>query len=269
MTFLLESETADAHGSGGGLDPMHQFLITPAFEGFEFPTVFGIDLTITNAAYYMIITTLVIIFGLILMTGRGAMVPTRSQSIAELLYGFVADMIRGIMGEEGMKFFPYVFALFTFILVANLLGLLPGAYTFTSQIIVTFALAMISFTLVLVTGFAKNGLGFLQLFAPKGLPFMMYFLIIPIEIISFISRPFSLAIRLFANMMAGHVLLKLFGGFVIMLSGLGLVGIVGAIMPMAVATAVTALELMVAFLQAYVFAVLTCIYLNDALHPTH
>jgi F-type H+-transporting ATPase subunit a len=248
------------------LDPMHQFVIQPVV---ELPTVFGIDLTITNAALFMIATTLTVVIGLVLMTGRGAMVPTRSQSIAELLYGFVADMVRSIMGEEGMKFFPFVFSLFTFILVANLLGLLPGTYTATSQIVVTFALALASFALVLITGFAKNGLGFLKLFAPAGLPFMMYFLIIPIEIISFLSRPFSLAIRLFANMMAGHVLLKLFGGFVLMLSSIGAIGIAAAIMPLAVATAVTALEIMVAFLQAYVFAVLTCIYLNDALHPAH
>jgi len=251
---------------GPALDPMHQFVIQPVL---ELPTIFGIDLTITNAALFMIVTTLVILAGLTLMMGRGAMVPSRSQSIAELLYGFIADMVRSIMGEEGMKFFPFVFALFTFILIANLLGMFPGTYTVTSQIVVTFALAMSSFTLVLITGFAKNGLGFLKLFAPAGLPPLMYILIIPIEIISFLSRPFSLAIRLFANMMAGHVLLKLFGGFVLLLSSLGTLGIAAAIMPLAVATAVSALELMVAFLQAYVFAVLTCIYLNDALHPAH
>ncbi|WP_339743140.1 F0F1 ATP synthase subunit A [uncultured Maricaulis sp.] len=247
-------------------DPMHQFVVQPVL---ELPTLFGIDLTITNAALFMIVTTLVTSFGLIALTGRGAMVPTRSQSIAELLYGFVADMVRSIMGEEGRKFFPYVFTLFTFILVANLIGMFPGTYTITSQLVVTFALAMISFTLVLITGFAKNGFGFLKLFAPAGLPPLMYILIIPIEVISFLSRPFSLAIRLFANMMAGHTLLKLFGGFVLSLSSIGAVGIAAAVMPLAVATAVTALELMIAFLQAYVFAVLTCIYLNDALHPTH
>ena len=248
------------------LDPLHQFVIQPVV---ELPTLLGIDLTITNAALFMILTTVTILVGLTVMTGRGAIIPTRSQSIAELLYSFLADMVRSIMGEEGMKFFPFVFAMFTFILTANLLGLLPGSYTATSQLVVTFALAFSSFALVLITGFAKNGLGFLKLFAPAGLPFLMYFLIIPIEIISFLSRPFSLAIRLFANMMAGHVLLKLFGGFVLLLSSLGTLGIAAAILPLAVATAVTALELMVAFLQAYVFAVLTCIYLNDALHPAH
>lgn len=247
-------------------DPMHQFVVQPVL---ELPTLFGIDLTITNAALFMIATTVITSFGLILLTGRGAMVPTRAQSIAELLYGFVADMVRSIMGEEGRRFFPYVFTLFTFILVANLIGMFPGTYTITSQLVVTFALALISFTLVLITGFAKNGFGFLKLFAPAGLPPLMYILIIPIEVISFLSRPFSLAIRLFANMMAGHTLLKLFGGFVLSLSSLGAVGIAAAVLPLAVATAVTALELMIAFLQAYVFAVLTCIYLNDALHPTH
>jgi F-type H+-transporting ATPase subunit a len=247
-------------------DPMHQFVVQPIL---ELPTIFGIDLTITNSALFMIATTLVTSFGLILLTGRGAMVPTRAQSIAELLYGFVADMVRSIMGEEGRAVFPYVFTLFTFILVANLLGMLPGSYTVTSQLVITLALGLTSITLVLITGFAKNGFGFLKLFAPAGLPPVMYLLIVPIELISFLSRPFSLAIRLFANMMAGHTLLKLFGGFVLSLSSLGAVGIAAAVMPLAVATAVTALELVIAFLQAYVFAVLTCIYLNDALHPSH
>jgi len=247
-------------------DPMHQFVVQPVL---ELPTLFGIDLTITNSALFMIATTLVTSFGLILLTGRGAMVPTRSQSIAEILYGFVADMVRSIMGEEGRSVFPYVFTLFIFILVANLLGMLPGSYTVTSQLVVTLALGLTSITLVVITGFIKNGFGFLKLFAPSGLPPVMYILIVPIEFISFLSRPFSLAIRLFANMMAGHTLLKLFGGFVLSLSSLGAIGIAGAILPLAVATAVTALELVIAFLQAYVFAVLTCIYLNDALHPSH
>ncbi|WP_417467071.1 F0F1 ATP synthase subunit A [Maricaulis sp.] len=247
-------------------DPMHQFVVQPVL---ELPTLFGIDLTITNSALFMIATTLVTSFGLILLTGRGAMVPTRSQSIAEILYGFVADMVRSIMGEEGRAVFPYVFTLFIFILVANLLGMLPGSYTVTSQLVVTLALGLTSITLVVITGFIKNGFGFLKLFAPAGLPPVMYILIVPIEFISFLSRPFSLAIRLFANMMAGHTLLKLFGGFVLSLSSLGAIGIAGAVLPLAVATAVTALELVIAFLQAYVFAVLTCIYLNDALHPSH
>ncbi|WP_339739026.1 F0F1 ATP synthase subunit A [uncultured Maricaulis sp.] len=247
-------------------DPMHQFVVQPVL---ELPTLFGIDLTITNSALFMIATTLVTSFGLILLTGRGAMVPTRSQSIAEILYGFVADMVRSIMGEEGRAVFPYVFTLFIFILVANLLGMLPGSYTVTSQLVVTLALGLTSITLVVITGFLKNGFGFLKLFAPAGLPPVMYILIVPIEFISFLSRPFSLAIRLFANMMAGHTLLKLFGGFVLSLSSLGAIGIAGALLPLAVATAVTALELVIAFLQAYVFAVLTCIYLNDALHPSH
>ena len=247
-------------------DPMHQFVVQPVL---ELPTLFGIDLTITNSALFMIATTLVTSFGLILLTGRGAMVPTRSQSIAEILYGFVADMVRSIMGEEGRAVFPYVFTLFIFILVANLLGMLPGSYTVTSQLVVTLALGLTSIALVVITGFIKNGFGFLKLFAPAGLPPVMYILIVPIEFISFLSRPFSLAIRLFANMMAGHTLLKLFGGFVLSLSSLGAIGIAGALLPLAVATAVTALELVIAFLQAYVFAVLTCIYLNDALHPSH
>src|SRR5690606_17394 len=166
-------------------------------------------------------------------------------------------------------FFPFVFTLFIFIFVANLIGLVPGFFTTTSHLIVTLALSMTVIAIVLIVGFAKNGLKFLKLFAPAGLPWWMYPLLVPIEIISFLSRPFSLAIRLFANMLAGHILLKLFGGFVISLASIGAFGIAAAILPLVTNTAVTALEFLVAFLQAYVFAILTCIYLNDALHPGH
>jgi F-type H+-transporting ATPase subunit a len=250
-------------------DPMKQFEVEPIV---PLPTVFGVDLTITNTATMMIIITLLIVGGLSLLMGKRALVPARGQSIAELIYEFVADMASSIMGKDGMSFFPYVFSLFTFIFVANLLGLIPGMFTVTSHIIVTLTLAMITMGIVLWVGFTKNGLGFLRLFAPKGLPWWMYPLLVPIEVISFLSRPFSLAIRLFANMLAGHILLKLFGGFTISLVGaLGLIGAGGllAVLAMSILTAVTGLEFLIAFLQAYIFSVLTCIYINDALHPSH
>lgn len=250
-------------------DPMYQFEVQPIV---PLPSIGGVDLTITNTATMMIIITLLISGGLAWLSRRGTLVPSRGQSLAELAYSFVADMATSIMGKDGMRFFPYVFTLFTFIFVANLLGLIPGTFTVTSHIIVTFALAMITMSVVLWVGFTKHGFGFLRLFAPKGLPVWMYPLLVPIEVISFLSRPISLAIRLFANMLAGHVLLKLFGGFTISLVGaLGLIGAGGilAILAMTILTAVTGLEFLIAFLQAYIFAVLSCIYINDALHPSH
>lgn len=246
-------------------DPMHQFVINrwaPIQIG-------GLDLSFTNASFFMLLAAGFILLFLTMALSKRALVPGRMQSVAELSYGFVASMVRDNLGEEGMKFFPFVFTLFIFIFVANLMGLIPGFYTTTSQLVVTFAMAMVVITIVLVVGFAKHGLRFLKLFAPSGLPWWMYPLLVPIEIISFLSRPFSLSIRLFANMLAGHILLKLFGGFVISLAGLGALGVAAAILPLVTNTAVTALEFLVAFLQAYVFAILTCIYLNDALHPGH
>lgn len=249
-------------------DPMHQFEVQPIL---PLPTVFGIDLTITNTATMMIMITILVAGGLSLLMGKRALVPGRGQSIAELLYEFVADMASSIMGKDGMKFFPYIFTLFIFIFAANLLGLIPGMFTVTSHIIVTLALAMTTIAIVLWVGFTKNGLGFLKLFAPSGLPWWMYPILVPIEVVSFLSRPFSLAIRLFANMLAGHILLKLFGGFMISLvAALGFAtGGLLALLALGITTAVTGLEFLVAFLQAYIFSVLSCIYINDALHPSH
>lgn len=246
-------------------DPMHQFVV----QRWAPIQIGGLDLSFTNASFFMVLAVVVILGFLTLALSKRALVPGRMQSVAELTYGFVADMVRGNLGESGMKFFPFVFTLFIFIFVANLLGLIPGFFTTTSHLIVTLALSMTVITIVLIVGFAKNGLKFLKLFAPSGLPWWMYPLLVPIEIISFLSRPFSLAIRLFANMLAGHILLKLFGGFVISLASISALGVAAAILPLVTNTAVTALEFLVAFLQAYVFAILTCIYLNDALHPGH
>ena len=207
----------------------------------------------------------------LLMGGSSAraLVPGRLQSIAELSYEFVADTIESTAGKEGMKFFPLVFTLFMFILVANIIGLIPYTFTVTSHIIITAALALLVFLTVLVYGFYKNGLGFFRLFVPHGIPIYILPLIVFIEVLSFLSRPISHSVRLFANMLAGHITLKVFASFVTLLGGLGIAGIAGATLPLALVVALTALELLVAFLQAYVFAILTCIYLNDAIHPGH
>jgi F-type H+-transporting ATPase subunit a len=197
-----------------------------------------------------------------------SLVPTRMQSVAEVSHEFVSGMLRDSTGHGGMKYFPFVFALFIFIFAANMLGMIPGAFTVTSHIVVTAALAALVFLTVLFVGFAKNGLHFLKLFVPQGVPILILPLVVAIEIISFLSRPISHSVRLFANMLAGHITLKVFGGFVVMLLGAGSYSLL-APLPLAMAVALTALEFLVAFLQAYVFTMLTCMYLNDALHPGH
>lgn len=246
-------------------DPIHQFEIKRLVP----LEVLGIDATFTNSALFMVLAAVAALALLLLTTSGRALVPTRMQSIAETLYEFVANMVRDSMGEQGMKFFPLVFTLFIFILSLNMLGMIPGAFTVTSQLAVTAALAALVFITVLVVGFAKNGFGFLKLFVPSGVPIYVLPLVTLIEIISFFSRPLSHSVRLFANMLAGHITLKVFGGFVVML--LGAAGAVKAMapLPLVMATALTALEFLVAFLQAYVFTMLTCMYLNDALHPGH
>jgi len=192
-----------------------------------------------------------------------SLVPSRMQSIAELSYEFVANMIRENVGKEGMKYFPFVFSLFIFVLMCNMLGMLPGSFTVTSHIVVTFALAALVFVVVTGIGFARHGLGYLKLFVPDGVPMWLMPLIVPIELISYLIRPVSLSVRLFANMMAGHTMLKVFAGFVVSL------GVVGGIAPLIATVAFTGLELVVAFLQAFIFTVLTCIYLNDAVNMHH
>jgi len=186
-----------------------------------------------------------------------------------MTYEFVGSMLKDSAGSQGMRFFPLVFSLFLFILTANLLGLFPYFFTITSHIIVTFALAILVIGIVVFYGLAKHGFGFFKLFVPSGVPMLLLPLVVAIEVVSFLSRPVSLSVRLFANMLAGHITLKVFAGFVVSLSALGAVGIAGAILPLIMAVALTALELLVAALQAYVFAILTCMYLNDALHPGH
>ena len=247
-------------------DPIHQFEI------HNFATlghIGGHEIAFTNSALFMAITVVGIWALLVGGSSARALVPGRMQSIAELSYEFVADTINSTAGKEGMKFFPLVFTLFMFILVANIIGLIPYTFTVTSHIIITAALALLVFLTVLVYGFYKNGLGFFRLFVPHGIPIYILPLIVFIEVLSFLSRPISHSVRLFANMLAGHITLKVFASFVTLLGGLGIFGIFGAALPLALVVALTALELLVAFLQAYVFAILTCIYLSDAIHPGH
>ena len=247
-------------------DPIHQFEIQKLA---TLGHIGGYEIAFTNSALFMAITVVGIWALLVGGSSARALIPGRMQSIAELSYEFVADTINNTAGKEGMKFFPLVFTLFMFILVANIIGLIPYTFTVTSHIIITAALALLVFITVLVYGFTKNGLGFFRLFVPKGIPIYILPLIVFIEVLSFLSRPISHSVRLFANMLAGHITLKVFASFITLLGGLGIFGIFGATLPLALVVALTALELLVAFLQAYVFAILTCIYLNDAIHPGH
>ncbi len=247
-------------------DPIHQFEISrwiPIEVG-------GVDLSFTNASAFMVLTVVVASAFLLLSSSSRGLIPSRMQSISEMAYEFVATSLRDSAGSKGMKFFPFVFTLFTFVLVANFIGLFPYFYTVTTQIIVTFALSVLVIGTVIVYGFYKHGVGFLKLFVPQGVPAIIIPLVVLIEIISFLSRPISLSVRLFANMLAGHITLKVFAGFVVSLAAIGNVwGIGGAILPLIMTVAITALEFLVAFLQAYVFTVLTCMYINDAVHGGH
>ncbi|MCA8898653.1 MAG: F0F1 ATP synthase subunit A [Brucellaceae bacterium] len=246
-------------------DPIHQFQIAKWIP----IEIGGLDFSFTNSAAFMVASVVGAGAFLYLTTSSRGLVPGRLQSISEMAYEFVASMLRDAAGSHGMKFFPFVFSLFMFVLVGNLLGLFPYFFTTTSHIIVTFMLALLVIGTVIVYGFMKNGLGFLKLFVPDGVPGILVPLVVLIEVISFLSRPISLSVRLFANMLAGHITLKVFAGFVTSLTALGAAGIAGSILPLAMTVAITGLEFLVAFLQAYVFAVLTCMYLNDAIHPSH
>jgi F-type H+-transporting ATPase subunit a len=247
------------------IDPIHQFNIEPLF---TIGHIGNQTIAFTNSSLYMFIAVAVIS---ILMIGTGRqLVPGRMQSVAEISYEFVAGTIRSTAGSEGMKFFPLIFSLFMLICVSNLIGIIPYTFTISSHIVVTAALALLVFFIVLIYGLYKNGLKFFRIFVPTGVPVYILPLVMFIEILSFLLRPVSHSVRLFANMLAGHIALKVFAGFVAMLgASLGALGWAGGMLPLALTVALTALELLVAFLQAYVFAILTCIYLNDAIHPGH
>ncbi len=248
------------------LNPVEQFQI---HDMIPMLSIGGHRIAFTNSALFMLIIVFVVSALLIGATAPRAMVPGRLQSVAEMSYEFVANTIRSSTGTEGMRFFPFVFTLFMFVLFANLIGLIPFSFTVTSQLIVTAALALTVFFLVVGYGFYRHGLHFLMLFVPKGVPVYILPAIVVIEVLSFLTRPLSHSVRLFANMLAGHITLQVFAAFIIMLAGFGVLGWFGAVLPFAMVVVLFALELLVAVLQAYVFAILTCIYLNDAIHPGH
>ncbi len=243
-----------------GHSPLDQFKISKILP----MDLGGVDVSLTNSSVVMIAAVVLVTLFLTLGARARALVPGRWQGMAELSYEFVANMIRDNVGPEGRKYFPFIFSLFMFVLFGNLLGLVPYSFTFTSHIAVTATLAVAVIVMVTGVGLALHGLHFFGYFVPKGVPVVMLALMVPIEIISYLSRPVSLSIRLFANMMAGHTMMKVFAGFVVTL-GAATFG-VGGIPPLAMNVALTAFELLVAFLQAYVFAVLTCLYLNDSIH---
>lgn len=248
-------------------DPIHQFQI---IDLFPVAKIGNVEIAFTNSAAFMMLAVVGLTAFLVGATAKRSLVPSRLQSAAELSYEFVAATIRSTAGSEGMKFFPFVFSIFMFVLTLNVFGLIPYAFTVTSHIIITAALAITVFLTVVIYGLWRHGLHFFNLFVPKGVPIYILPLIVAIEILSFLSRPISHSVRLFANMLAGHITLKVFAGFIILMGGsLGAIGWAGGILPFAMIVILTALETLVAFLQAYVFAILTCIYLNDAIHPGH
>ena len=240
----------------GGQSPLEQFVwkpIVPAEIG-------GVDVSFSNSSLFMTITVVVATLFLVLGMRRSAIVPGRLQVAVELCYEFIAGLLRDTVGSEGRKYFPIVFTLFMFVLLGNLLGMVPYSFTFTSHIVVTFAMAIVIFIFVTILGFVKHGMHFFSFFAPPGTPVVMLPLLVPIEVISYLSRPISLSVRLFANMLAGHTLIKVIAGFIPAL------GVIFGVLPLALVVALTGLEILIAFLQAYVFAILTCLYINDAIH---
>lgn len=242
-----------------GSGPLEQFMITRIIP----IRIGGIDASVTNSSIWMMIAVALVTLFLTLSMRGSALVPTRWQSLAELSYEFVAKMIRENVGNDGRHYFPFVFTLFMFILFANLLGMIPFSFTVTSHIVVTFALALVVFLGVTVIGFIRHGAHFLKLFVPDGVPIFLLPLMVVIEVLSYLTRPISLSVRLFANMMAGHTMMQVFGSFVVAL------GILGGWAPLAFIVALTGLEFGIAVIQAYVFTILTCIYLNDAVNMHH
>ena len=241
-------------------NPMTQFKVYKIGPELKFG---GFDLSFTNSSLFMVLSALTILGFLHFSTSNKKIIPDKIQLISEMLYNFIAKMISDTAGSKAKPYFPFIFSLFTFVLMCNMIGMLPYSFTVTSHIIVTMIMALFIFIAVTVIGFFKHGAKYLSIFVPSGVPIVLLPLITVIEIISYLSRPISLSVRLFANMMAGHTMLKVFGSFVLSL------GIVGGWLPLTFSVALTGLEILVAFLQAYVFAILTCIYLNDALNLHH
>lgn len=246
-------------------NPIHQFEIQPLVPF----SIGGVDLSFTNSALWMTVGVVLSLSLLTFAMRKKSLVPTRGQLVAEGLYKFISGMVRDNVGEKGMGYFPFVFTLFMIVLLGNLLGMIPGSFTFTSHIAVTGVLALIIFAVVTVMGFVKHGLHFLQLFCPPGVPLWIAPLIIPIEIISYLSRPITLSLRLFINMLAGHLMVKVIAGFSVMMIGAGVAGMLGSLGPMLFNVLLIGFEVFVAFVQAYVFALLTCIYLRDTVELAH
>ena len=242
--------------------PVEQFTIKVLFA----LNLFGFDVSFTNSSLFMVFTVLASIAFLGLAIRPAALIPGRMQGLAEMLYEFIADMVRSNVGSEGRPYFSFIFTLFMFVLFSNLLGLIPYSYTTTSQIVVTFAMAVAIFIGVTAIALMKHGVHFFSFFVPSGAPKALIPFLVVIEVISYFVRPVSLSVRLFANMLAGHTMLKVFAGLAVMIFGAGGFAIVGSILPLIAIIGLTGLEVLVAVLQAYVFTILTCMYLNDALH---
>jgi F-type H+-transporting ATPase subunit a len=245
---------------GKTIDALSQFELHQAFG----PIGAAVNFTQSNAA--MLAVSVLIVGLMVLGMAPRAVVPGRFQAAAETFYEFVEKLVAGQVGHEGKRYFPFVFTLFMFVLFGNVFGLLPYAFTYTSHIAVTFGLAFIVFLVTTIVALSLHGKKFFGYFFPEGAPLWLAPIIVPVEVVSYLSRPISLSVRLFANMVAGHVLLKVFATFVVLLGGLGVIGPVMAILPLGVNVLLVGFELLVAFLQAYVFAILTSIYLHDAVH---
>ncbi|NDA09047.1 MAG: F0F1 ATP synthase subunit A [Alphaproteobacteria bacterium] len=242
--------------------PVEQFTIKALLH----LQLFGFDVSFTNSAMFMLLAVLVSVVYLTFAMRRREMIPGRLQASAEMLYEFISEMVRSNVGNEGRPYFPFIFTLFVFLLFGNMLGLIPYSYTFTSQIVVTFVMAAFVFVGVTLVALIKHGMHFFSFFIPPGAPKPLVPFLIIIEVISYFVRPVSLSVRLFANMLAGHTMLKVFAGLAVMITGAGGVAMAGSVLPFLALIGLTGLEVLVAGLQAYVFTILTCMYLNDALH---
>ncbi|MEW6436089.1 MAG: F0F1 ATP synthase subunit A [Pseudomonadota bacterium] len=247
------------------MDPIHQFTVEP----FVPVHLFGLDISFTNASLFMLLVVALVSLVMLIGTSQRSIVPGRLQSAAEMSYEFVASTVKMSAGTEGMKFFPLIFTIFMFILGCNLLGLLPFSFSITSQLVITFALALVVILVVLAVGFSRHGTHFLKLFVPSGVTIWLLPFIVVIEVISFLIRPITLSVRLFANMLAGHITLKVMAGFVAALLGAGVATWIVAPLPFLANVVLLGFELFVAVLQAYIFTILSCVYLNDAIHPGH
>lgn len=246
-------------------DPLHQFVIEPIIP----LEIGGVDLSFTNSSLCMMIGIIVSAGFISIAMKRKALVPGRMQAAVEMVYEMVAGLVRTNIGHEGRVFFPFIFTLFVLVLIGNLLGLIPYSFTFTSHVIVTMALSFFVFGLVILIAIMRQGLRFFAHFAPSGVPWILYPLLVPIEIVSYVARPMTHGLRLFANMMAGHIMLKVFAGFSVAMAGIGFAGFAAGVIPMLVNSGLIAFELLIAVLHAYVFAILACIYLRDTVPADH